>query len=289
LRTKSPLTLVVILSVVVWSVRALGGQATPPPVDAVQTLIERLNLEAYKASIKGLTQFGDRPQGTDRNRAAVDWIEAQLTNYGCPTERFNYVYNPPPPAAPAPSAPRRDPVIATGELRPGQGGSRLRGVAQPTTPNNDPLAQPDMRLRQLNSQPTAPASRHQVYCTKVGATRPQEMYIVGAHMDGRGFGEAASDNGSGTALVMELARVLSSPDVQTERSVRFILWNNEEFGLAGSRAYVEARAGLQGRRGSCRFSALPRTTLAGDDSARHDAVRPRYAACRWQHQRGAAP
>jgi hypothetical protein len=73
------------------------------------------------------------------------------------------------------------------------------------------------------------------------------MYIVGAHMDGIGWGEAANDNGSGTALVMELARVLSGPDVQTDRSVRFILWNNEETGLNGARAYVEARAGLQGK------------------------------------------
>jgi hypothetical protein len=65
-------------------------------------------------------------------------------------------------------------------------------------------------------------------------------------MDGIGWGEAANDDGSGTALVMELARVFSSPDVQTERSIRFILWNNEETGLDGSYAYVEQRAGLQG-------------------------------------------
>jgi hypothetical protein len=73
------------------------------------------------------------------------------------------------------------------------------------------------------------------------------MYIVGAHMDGRGFGEAADDNGSGTALVMELARVFNSPGVQTERSIRFALWNNEETGHNGARAYVEQRAPLQGK------------------------------------------
>ena len=72
------------------------------------------------------------------------------------------------------------------------------------------------------------------------------MYIVGAHMDGHGWGEAANDNASGTALVMELARILSSPDVQTERSIRFILWNNEETGLNGAWSYVKDRAGLQG-------------------------------------------
>ena len=71
------------------------------------------------------------------------------------------------------------------------------------------------------------------------------MYIVGGHMDGIGFGEAANDDGSGTALVMELARIFSSPDVQTERSIRFALWNNEETGLNGARAYVEQRARLQ--------------------------------------------
>ena len=73
------------------------------------------------------------------------------------------------------------------------------------------------------------------------------MYIVGGHMDGIGCGEAANDDGSGTALVMELARVFSSPDVQTERSIRFALWNNEETGLNGARAYVDQRKDLQGK------------------------------------------
>ena len=51
-----------------------GGQ----PSDPVAALAGRLDLERYKATIKGLTQFGDRRQGTDRNRAAIDWIEARL-------------------------------------------------------------------------------------------------------------------------------------------------------------------------------------------------------------------
>jgi hypothetical protein len=86
-----------------------------------------------------------------------------------------------------------------------------------------------------------------VYCTKVGTTRPDEMYIVSAHMDGHGWGEAANDNGSGTAIVMELARILNSPDVRTERTIRFILWNNEETGLNGSAAYAAQRKDRQGR------------------------------------------
>jgi Zn-dependent M28 family amino/carboxypeptidase len=104
-----------------------------------------------------------------------------------------------------------------------------------------------------------------VYCTKIGTTRPDEMYIIGAHMDGHGWGEAANDDGSGTALVMELARVFSGPDVETERSIRFALWNNEETGLNGARAYVEQREAMQGTEDPIRRS---RTMISGSDSMR---------------------
>src|SRR6185503_7242394 len=223
-----------------------------PSSDTVKALVGRLDLGRYKATIKGLTAFGDRRQGTDRNRAAIDWIEAQLKSFGCTnTERIKYTYDPPAPAAAAqPQQDRQAPpdrVIASGEIRSGQGGSRYRGVAVPTGVNTDPLKQPDLELRKLNSQPTQPGPREDLYCTKIGATNPAEMYIVGAHMDGHGWGEAANDNGSGTALVMEIARVLSGPDVQTDRSIRFALWNNEETGYQGAHAYVEQRAALQGK------------------------------------------
>ena len=45
---------------------------------AIKELVSRLDLESYKSVIKGLTQFGDRRQGTSRNQKAVDWIEQQL-------------------------------------------------------------------------------------------------------------------------------------------------------------------------------------------------------------------
>jgi hypothetical protein len=231
----------------------LAGQASAqaqiaPPDDPMKVLVGRLDLEKYKATIKGLTQFGDRQQGTDRNRAAVDWIETQLQSYGCTnTQRIKYVYSSPPPQPQQSAGTPPRPVIASGEVRRGVGGSRLRGITRPIPPNNNPGAQSDPALRALNAQPSTPGPRDEVYCTKVGATRPDEMYIVGAHMDGRGFGEAADDDASGTALVMELARVFNSADVVTERSIRFALWNNEETGHQGSRAYIAQRAALQGK------------------------------------------
>ena len=230
-------------SLLVFVVTAIGLGAGVASVtaqdDPIRALVDRLDLEKYKATIKGLTQFGDRRQGTDRNRAAVDWIEAQLKSYGCtPTERIKYAYEPPPPN---PTGRGR------GNTQIAQGGGRLRGYKIQTGVNTDPMAQKDERLRALNMQPTTPGPREEVYCTKVGSSHPDEMYIVSGHMDGHGWGEAANDDGSGTALVMELARVFSGSDVQTERSIRFALWNNEETGLNGARAYVDQRKDLQGK------------------------------------------
>ena len=230
-------------------IMAQGAQAPVAAPDPIQGLVAQLDLEKYKATIKGLTQFGDRRQGTDRNRAAVDWIEAQLKSYGCQNiERVTYDYQPPAPRAPgaAPAAPAA-PAAGRGATQVAQGGGRPRGVRTRTGVNSDSLAQTDLKLRALNSQPTTPGQRQEVICMKVGTTHPEEMYIVGAHMDGHGWGEAANDDGSGTAIVMELARILSNPEVKTERSIRFALWNNEETGLNGARAYVDQRGPMQGK------------------------------------------
>ena len=229
---------VIICGAVVAAATPARAQSDAPP-DPVKNLVERLELDKYKATVKGLTQFGDRRQGTDRNRAAVDWIEAQLKSYGCPTDRIKYAYDPPPP--------NQNTGRGRGNTGLAVGGGRPRGVRTPTGVNTDPLKQPDEKLRALNMQPTTPGPREAVYCTKVGTTHPEEMYIVSGHMDGHGWGEAANDDGSGTALVMELARVFSGADVQTERTIRFILWNNEETGSQAARAYIAQRQPLQGK------------------------------------------
>src|ERR1700752_1175867 len=98
---------------------AAATAAVTDPADPGAQLVARLELERYKSTIKGLTQFGDRRQGTDRNRAAVDWIEAKLKSYGCgDIERVKYNYSPD--EKPRPSGPpvaRDEPV----------GGGRYRG------------------------------------------------------------------------------------------------------------------------------------------------------------------
>src|SRR5258708_8146948 len=130
--------------------QVLGAQ----PDSQVKALVGRLDLEQYKATIKGLTQFGDRQQGTDRNRAALDWIEAQLKSSGCTNiERIRYVYNAPAPPPQRSAAAARVAAISSGEVVKGVGGSRLRGLISPQMPNNDPAAQTDPLLRALNAGP----------------------------------------------------------------------------------------------------------------------------------------
>src|SRR6058998_2605129 len=85
--------LVILLVALVTPVALVAQADSAPAPDPIAQLVARLDLERYKATIKGLTAFGDRRQGTDRNRAAVDWIEAQLRSYGCSNvSRLKYDY-----------------------------------------------------------------------------------------------------------------------------------------------------------------------------------------------------
>src|SRR6202162_3872093 len=103
----------------------LSAQPVNAPSDSVRAVVGRLKLERYKEHIKGLTQFGDRMQGTQRNRDAIDWLEKQLRGFGYTNvERHRF-------------------LSGSGPLE-------------------------------------------NIYATKVGTSAPGEMYIVSAHMDGRG-------------------------------------------------------------------------------------------------------
>ncbi|MGE5244370.1 MAG: M28 family peptidase [Betaproteobacteria bacterium] len=253
---------------------ALAGAGQPQPAPApdggaAATLVARLDLARYRDMVRGLTAFGDRRQGTKRNQDAVDWIEARLKSFGYTnTARLRYEFPPATrgcgPSVPAPTTPpsgvrRRRPAPTPGVGSPtptggavgrgpsNVGGSVMFGSIAHTGVNCDPMKQPDAAIRALDSEPVIVNWAEDVYATKIGTTHPDEMYIIGGHMDGHGYNQAANDDGSGTALVLELARVFASPDVRTERSIRFVLWNGEEEGLFGSRAYVQQRAALQGR------------------------------------------
>jgi len=70
---------------------------------------------------------------------------------------------------------------------------------------------------------------------------PHAGYVMaGAHLDSWVAGDGAADNGAGSAVVMEAARILASLGVRPRRTMRFALWAGEEEGLLGSAAFVES-------------------------------------------------
>jgi hypothetical protein len=69
---------------------------------------------------------------------------------------------------------------------------------------------------------------------------PNAGYVMaGAHLDSWVAGDGAADNGAGTVVVMEAARILASLGVRPKRTIRFALWGAEEQGMLGSLAYTE--------------------------------------------------
>ena len=63
--------------------------------------------------------------------------------------------------------------------------------------------------------------------------------MAGAHLDSWVAADGAADNGAGSAIVMEAARILASLGAQPRRTIRFALWAGEEQGLLGSHAFIE--------------------------------------------------
>lgn len=72
-----------------------------------------------------------------------------------------------------------------------------------------------------------------------GTTKPKELVMVGGHFDSWHYGTGATDNAAGSAIAMEVMRILKSLNLKMDRTVRMGLWGGEEEGLLGSRAYVK--------------------------------------------------
>jgi len=73
-----------------------------------------------------------------------------------------------------------------------------------------------------------------------GSEKPDEMVILGAHLDSWDLGTGSTDNGTGSMAVLEAARTLAKLNLKPKRTIRFVLFTGEEEGLVGSVKYVES-------------------------------------------------
>lgn len=75
-----------------------------------------------------------------------------------------------------------------------------------------------------------------------GREKPEEIVLIGGHLDSWDLGTGAIDNASGVAMVMDTMRAIRELGVQPRRTIRAVLFMNEENGLRGARAYAKEHA-----------------------------------------------
>lgn len=76
-----------------------------------------------------------------------------------------------------------------------------------------------------------------------GRERPREVVVLGAHLDSWDLGTGAHDDGAGVAIMTAAARLIGESKLRPRRTVRVVLFANEEFGLSGARTYARDHAG----------------------------------------------
>jgi Zn-dependent M28 family amino/carboxypeptidase len=85
--------------------------------------------------------------------------------------------------------------------------------------------------------PDAPSAN--VVGEVVGREKPNDIVLIGAHLDSWDLGTGALDDGAGVGMVLETANLIAHAPERPRRTLRAVLFANEEFGLSGGRAYAE--------------------------------------------------
>lgn len=85
-----------------------------------------------------------------------------------------------------------------------------------------------------------PIKVYNVIAELPGTEKPEEIVIVGGHLDSWDGATGATDNGTGVSTTLEAARLLTRVGAKPKRTIRFMLWSGEEQGLLGSRAFIKA-------------------------------------------------
>jgi carboxypeptidase Q len=98
-----------------------------------------------------------------------------------------------------------------------------------------------VRLR-MEAQTLPDVPSRNVVAELPGSERPQEVVVVGGHIDSWDVGQGAMDDGGGSVVAWEAVRLLSRLGLKPKRTVRVVLWTNEENGLRGGTGYRDAHA-----------------------------------------------
>ena len=139
---------------------------------------------------------------------------------------------------------RLDDVPHTGAMRYAEGVEPIPAMAIST--NDAELLSRLLRKEKVrvfmrsDCDPTPPATSYNVIGEIKGSEYPDEIILIGGHLDSWDVGEGAHDDGAGCVHAMEVIELLRKINYQPKRTIRCVLFMNEESGLGGARAYWKA-------------------------------------------------
>ncbi|HTC42655.1 MAG TPA: M20/M25/M40 family metallo-hydrolase [Candidatus Acidoferrales bacterium] len=99
-----------------------------------------------------------------------------------------------------------------------------------------------VRINVQNTLTGGPVESANVVGDILGREHPEEIVVVGAHLDSWDLSEGATDNGTGATAVLAAAEAILKSGQRPRRTIRFVLFTGEEQGLLGSLAYVKQHA-----------------------------------------------
>ncbi len=129
-----------------------------------------------------------------------------------------------------------------------EGGSPQIPAAALSTPDGDMLARALLSGKEvvskltLGCKPLPVGESANVIGEVVGRERPEEIVLLGAHLDSWDLGTGALDDGAGCAIAIEVARLIAALPTPPRRTVRIVLFANEELGTGGGLAYARAHS-----------------------------------------------
>lgn len=165
--------------------------------------------------------FGHRMSGSESLERAIDWIVAEMKRDG-----FENV--------------RKEPVMVTHWVRGADSASAVSVEdAEMIQRLQDRGERIVVRLI-MGARTLASAQSHNVVAEIRGSDRPDEVIVMGGHIDSWDVGQGAMDDGGGSVAAWEALRLIKQLGVRPKRTVRVVLWTNEEIGLAGANGYRDA-------------------------------------------------
>ncbi|MBI4544129.1 MAG: M20/M25/M40 family metallo-hydrolase [Gemmatimonadetes bacterium] len=217
----------------------LGGSvATPPPGIAAEVLVVSsfAELEARRAQARGKIVLFDVP----------------FTNYG---ETVRYRSNGANAAARAGAVASLIRSVTTHSLQTPHTGAMRYDTAVRRIPHAAITAEDAALLHRLQdrgervvvrlkmeARTLGDAPSRNVMGEIVGSERPEEVVVIGGHIDSWDVGQGAMDDAGGSIVAWEAVRLMHALGLRPRRTVRVVLWTNEENGLRGATAYRAAHA-----------------------------------------------